>query len=47
MIGKATFTADFNSYGQPYPLLQDEKVNATKSNATATANLPKFLLFMI
>ena len=46
-IGAIIFTADFNSYGQPYPLLQELKAT-TINNATATKVIfLEILVFMI
>jgi hypothetical protein len=47
MIGAIIFTADFNSYGQPYPLLHELKAT-TIINATATKVIfLEILVFMI
>jgi hypothetical protein len=47
MIGAINFTADFNSYGQPYPLLHELKATTISSATAKKVIFLDILLFMV
>jgi len=47
MIGAIIFTADFNSYGQPYPLLHELKATTINNATAAKVIFLEILVFMV